>query len=151
MAAWGRGVWKKPSGFEGKCPQRWPNSVIWKVRRRECWQNEKTVRGRWCVGFSVFGHLPGGKHTLDRQMLADRRNCVFPVDCREFYKSLRVKLFLASIGEKSFWSHTLQRIDRSDEVRTEDLLLPKWGKSQNFHEKSILGVTFWGVTCDSQW
>ena len=68
--------------------------------------------------FSVFG-IGAGENTLSSpQMLVARGDRVFSVVRREFYNYLRVKRCLPFIGERLFWSQTLQRIDRPDGGRT---------------------------------
>jgi len=121
--------------------------VIWKVRRRECRQRAREKRR----GILCFRHLIEGKHTLGTKNSLFGASCVFPVERREFYNSLQVKLFLPIIGEKSFWSQTLRRIDQSDEVRTGDLSLQN-EKFANFLRRGCFDMQhFRGGTCDSHW
>ena len=94
-------------------------------------------------GILCFRHQIGRKHTFDRQNSLFGASCVFPASRREFYNHLRVKRFLPIIGEKSFWSQTLQRNDRSDEVRTGDLS-PQSGKIANFSRKVDFGCDVFG-------
>ena len=178
-----------PPFFEGKCPKKWSDSVIWKVRGGFL-PGSDTSRGVFMFFwtkrfFNVYipgvgvapinigwgATSPKGKRRREADVARDslffgirsEGNTLLTARC-----SLFGEIVCLPCGAENFTTLCLSKVfcrspaknhsgvrhfrESTGQTRFEpETSRSKMEKSQNFHEKSILGVTFLGVTCDSQW